>query len=153
MNNRLLTHVLIAGSRDASSEMIAYTKRVVQRAHQLGWTIVVGDNPQGVDMAVVRECRRLKANVIVAGVANFPRNGGCKHGEYVKVERDLYRSAGGGLLSGYAVRDRWMVDSCQRAMFIWNGDSAGTKAGYDYAITRGKDAHLVTFERKVAPHG
>ena len=146
-------YLLVAGSRYATREMQAYTRRVVRRAHQLGWIIVVGDNPQGVDMAVVRECRRLRAKVIVAGIANFPRNGGCKHGEYVKVERDLYRSAGGGLLSGYTVRDRWMVDNCQRAMFIWNGESPGTKAGYDYALARGKEAHLITFERKVAPHG
>lgn len=153
MQNQIATHVLIAGSRDASTEMLDYARRVVRRAHQLGWIIVVGDNPQGVDMVVVRECRFLRAMVIVAGVANFPRNGGCKHGEYVKVERDLYRSAGGGMLSGYAVRDRWMVDICHRAMFIWNGESAGTKSGYDYAVTRGKEAHLMTFERKVAPHG
>ena len=152
MRNQTATHILIAGSRDASAEMLNYAHRVVRRAHQLGWTIVVGDNPLGVDMTVVRECRRLRAKVIVAGTANFPRNGG-KHGEYVKVERDLYRCAGGGLLSGYAVRDRWMVDNCQRAIFIWNGDSPGTKAGYNYALTRGKQAHLITFERKVAPHG
>ena len=153
MQNQAATHVLIAGSRHASAEMLDYARSVVRRAHQLGWTIVVGDNPQGVDMAVVRECRRLRAQLIVAGVANFPRNGGCKHGGYVKVERDLYRGAHGEWLNGYTVRDRWMVDNCQRAMFIWNGDSPGTKAGYDYALTRGKQAHLITFERKVAPHG
>ena len=152
MQNQIATHILVAGSRDASAEMLDYTRRVVQRTHQLGWTIVVGDNPQGVDIAVVRECLRLQAKVIVAGIANYPRNGGCKYGEYVKVERDLYRSAGGGLLSGYAVRDRWMVDCCNRAIFIWNGDSPGTKAGYDYAIARGKEVDLITFERKVAPH-
>ena len=160
MQNQIATHVLIAGSRDASAAMLDYARRVVRRAQQLSWIIVVGDNPQGVDSAVVRECRRLQTSVIVAGVANFPRNGGCKHGEYVKVERDLYRGAGGGLLSGYAVRDRWMIDTCNRAIFVWNGDSPGTKAGYDYAIARGKQAHLIaklaegiTFERKVAPHG
>ena len=153
MQNQAITHVLIAGSRSASAEMLNYAQRVVRRAHQLGWVVVVGDNPQGVDMAVVRECRRLKAHVIVAGIANFPRNGGCKYGDYIKVERDLYRSAGGNLLGGYTVRDRWMIDNCQRAIFIWNGESSGTKAGYDYAVTRGKQAHLITFERKVAPHG
>ena len=89
MQNQAATHILIAGSRDASPAMLDYARRVVRRAHQLGWTIVVGDNPLGVDMTVVRECRRLRAKVIVAGIANFPRNGGCKHGEYVKVERDL----------------------------------------------------------------
>lgn len=153
MQNQATTHILIAGSRDASLAMLDYVRRVVRRAHQLGWIIVVGDNPLGVDMAVVRECRRLQVKVVVAGIANFPRNGGCKRGEYVKVERDLYRSAGGGLLSGYTVRDRWMVDNCQRAIFVWNGESPGTKAGYEYALARGKEAHLITFERKVAPHG
>src|SRR3954452_1729745 len=104
MQNQTATHVLIAGSRSASAEMFNYAQRVVRRAHQLGWIVVVGDNPQGVDLAVVRECRRLRTKVVVAGVVNFPRNGGCKHGEYVKVERDLYRGADGNILSGYTVR-------------------------------------------------
>lgn len=159
MQNQIPTHILVAGSRDASMEMLDYARRIVRRAHQRGWIIVVGDNPQGVDMVVMRECRRLRAKVIVAGVSSFPRNGGAngkhsfKHGEYVKVERDLYRGAGGELLSSYTVRDRWMVDNCQRAIFIWNGESPDTKAGYDYAFARGKQAHLIEFERKVAPHG
>ena len=54
MQNQVMTHVLIAGSRDASAAMLDYARRVVRRAHQFRWTIVVGDNPQGVDMAVVR---------------------------------------------------------------------------------------------------
>jgi hypothetical protein len=78
----------------------------VRRVHQLGHTIVVGDNPKGVDMAVVQECRRLKAKVLVVGVTNRPRNGGCSHGSYIKVERDTYRAAGGHLLDRYHVRDR-----------------------------------------------
>lgn len=153
MQNQTAIHILIAGSRGATPAMLTYARRVVRRAHQLGWTIVVGDNPLGVDMAVMRECRRLRAQVIVGGIANFPRNGGCKHGEYVKVERDLYRCAGGGLLSGYTVRDRWMVDNCQRAIFIWNGDSPGTLAGYHYTLQRGKEAHLINFDRSPQPHG
>jgi predicted Rossmann fold nucleotide-binding protein DprA/Smf involved in DNA uptake len=54
------THVLIAGSRDASHEMLDYARRVVRRAHEKGYTVVVGDNPKGVDNAVVRECRPQK---------------------------------------------------------------------------------------------
>ncbi len=38
-----------------------------------------------------------------------------------------------------------------RSSFIWNGDSRGTKAGYDYALQRGKMAHLVNFSREVVP--
>ncbi|MBK8024594.1 MAG: hypothetical protein IPK19_25010 [Chloroflexi bacterium] len=145
------THLLIVGSRDATAEMLAYARRAVRRAHQLGWTILVGDHPLGVDRAVVQECRRLKAKVVVAGIGNFPRNGGCRHGAYVQVTRDLYRGADGTLLGGYTVRDRWMVDNCQRALFVWNGSSPGTKAGYAYAVQRGKTADLVNFSKEIVP--
>ena len=143
-------HVLIAGSRYASREMLDYARRAVQRAHAKGYTILVGDNPKGVDMAVVQECRRLRAPVIVAGIAPFPRNYGCKHGHYVRVTPDLYPISGGERLSSYVVRDRWMVDQAQTCLFIWNGESPGTKAGYDYAVLRGKEAHLINFDRR--PH-
>ncbi len=145
------THLMIAGSHYATREMLDYARRAVRRAHQLGWTVLVGDNPKGVDMAVVRECNRLKTRVIVAGTANYPRNYGCMHGSYMKVERDIYRVTHGDLLNGYTARDRWMVDNCQQALFIWNGKSPGTKAGYDYAIQRGKRAHLITFTRERVP--
>jgi len=147
------THIMIAGSRYANREALDYARRVVRRVHQLGHTIIVGDNPKGVDMAVVQECRRLKAKVLVVGVTNNPRNGGCSHSSYVKVERDIYRAAGGHLYDRYHVRDRWMVDNSQRGVFIWNGDSKGTKAGYDYMVSRQKEAHLMTFALKGAHHG
>jgi len=150
---RLETHIMIAGSRYANREALDYARRVVRRVHQLGHTIVVGDNPKGVDMAVVQECRRLKAKVLVVGVTNNPRNGGCSHGGYVKVERDIYRAAGGHPFDRYHVRDRWMVDNAQRGVFVWNGDSKGTKAGYDYMVSRQKEAHLITFALKGARHG
>jgi len=148
MHVQSATHVMIAGSRYATREMLDYARRAVQRAHEKGYIVLVGDNPKGVDMAVVQECRRLHTKVIVAGTGNFPRNYGCKHGSYVKVTRDLYRAMGGDLLDGYMARDRWMVDNCQTALFIWNGDSPGTEAGYKYAVQRGKTAHLVNFDRR-----
>lgn len=147
------TNILIAGSRYATREMLDYARRAVRRAHQLGWTVIVGDNSKGVDMAVVQECRRLKVKVMVAGIASFPRNYGCKHGSYIKVSRDLYHGAGGSLLDGYTARDRWMVDNAQRCLYIWNGDSLGTKVGYDYAVLRGKEAHLISFDREPKPYG
>jgi len=147
------THIMIAGSRYVNREALDYARRVVRRVHQLGHTIVVGDNPKGVDMAVVQECRRLKAKVLVVGVTNNPRNGGCSHGGYVKVERDTYRAAGGHLFDRYHVRDRWMVDTALRGVFIWNGDSQGTRAGYEYMVSRQKEAHLMTFALKGARYG
>ena len=139
------TTVLIAGSRDATPQMLDYARRAVRRAKERGYMIMVGDNPQGVDMAVVRECRRLRVQVIVAGAGNFPRNRGCQHGSYIKVYRDTYRASNGYLLNRYTVRDRWMVDNAQIGIFIWNGESAGTKKGYDYMLARKKDAHLIDF--------
>lgn len=144
------TRVMIAGSRYATRAALDYARRVVQRVHQLGWTVLVGDNPMGVDMAVVNECRRLKAKVIVVGLTEHPRNGGCgqsPHGQYVRFERGVYRTAGGGMFASYYERDRYLVDQCHRAVFVWNGDSRGTKAGYEYALQRGKEAHLINFER------
>jgi ribonuclease HI len=138
-------HLMIAGSRYASRQMLGYARKVVRRAHVKGYTIIVGDNPKGVDMAVVQECRRLKAKVIVVGVTNRPRNGGCPHGSYVKVEQDTYRAAGGQYFQRYHVRDRWMVDNANRGVFIWNGQSRGTKQGHDYMVSRGKEAHLIEF--------
>jgi len=140
------TTVLIAGSRDATPDMLEYARRAVRRAKERGYTVMVGDNPKGVDMAVVRECRRLHVPVIVAGANNFPRNGGCSHGSYVKVHRDVYRASGGHLLPRYTIRDRWMVDNANIGIFIWNGDSPGTKKGYEYMHSRKKDAHLIQFE-------
>lgn len=138
-------HVLIAGSRYPTRAMLDYARRAVQRAHAKGYTIIVGDNPKGVDLAVVQECRRLQTKVIVAGCANFPRNYGCKHGSYVKVHRDTYRGANGSMLNRYTVRDRWLVDNAQIGIFVWNGASPGTRGGYDYMVSRGKDAHLINF--------
>lgn len=144
-----ITHLMIAGSRDATPQMLDYARRAVRRAHERSYTVIVGDNPKGVDMAVVRECRRLQVPVIVAGVGNFPRNGGCKHGQYLKVHHDTYRGANGYLLNRYTVRDRWLVDNAQIGIFIWNGDSPGTRTGYDYMVSRGKDAHLINFGMEV----
>jgi hypothetical protein len=151
MHSQTTTHLMIAGSRYASRAMLDYARRAVRRAHQLGWTILVGDNPKGVDMAVVNECRRLKAKVIVVALTHRPRNGGCAHGQYVRFERGVYHTAGGGMFDRYHERDRYLVDQCDRAVFVWNGNSRGTKRGYDYAIQRGKTTHLVNFDRRPQP--
>ena len=143
------THLMIAGSREATEPMLDYARRAVRSAHERGYTVFVGDNHQGVDMAVVRTCRRLRVPVIVAGPGNFPRNGGCKHGQYVKVDRETYSAANGRMLNRYTVRDRWLADNAHIGLFIWNGDSPGTKYGYNYMADKGKDTHLIDFSAKV----
>ena len=137
--------LFIAGSQRATPEMLNYARQAVQRAHDLGYTVLVGDNCYGVDQAVVKACQRLGVPVIVAGVDNLPRNGGCRGGQYVKVDRDLYRSAKGQLLNRYTVRDRWLADQATMGLFIWNGESRGTEAGYQYMQLRNKECWLKTF--------
>lgn len=149
---RQITHLLIAGSHEATPQMLDYARKVVRHAHAKGFTILVGDNWRGVDMAVVRECRRLKVPVIVTGAGNFPRNGGCKHGSYIKVHRDTYRGANGYLLNRYTVRDRWLVDNAQMGIFIWNGESPDTEAAFNYMHSRGKACWLKQFPQAVR-HG
>ena len=62
--------LMISGSRSANWNMLEYARRVVDRAIKSGWQIVVGDNPDGVDAEVIRECNlRHYGNVIVVGVA------------------------------------------------------------------------------------
>ena len=123
-----------------------YARRAVRRAHQKGYTILVGDNPKGVDKAVVQEVKRLKAKAIVFGIANFPRNGGVGPSQYVKVTNDMYTGMNGSRFSAYHARDRYMVDMAQTGLFIWDGDSKGTKAGYDYMDGRAnREAHLKEF--------
>lgn len=146
------THLLIAGIPNATRQMRDYARQAVRRAHAKGYTIVVGDNSRGVELVVVQECRHLRAPVVVAGAGNFPRNGGCRHGNYVKVHRDMYRGMGGALLDRYTVRDRWLADTAQIGLFLWDSDNSDVKAAYDYMVERGKIAHLITFG-KGARHG
>lgn len=89
------TLVLIAGSARIHQDGWLYAGRLVQRVKQLGHTVIVGDAPYGVEKAVVQACQRHRVPVIVCGIAPIPRSGGCWHGAYVRVERDVLRGTGG----------------------------------------------------------
>ena len=124
----------VAGSRRASTNMLMYARRVVTRAIQNGWTIVVGDNPQGVDNAVVQEASRLAyQDVIVVGIAAQPRNGGVPGGQYIRYG-NTYRD-----------RDRAMARASDRGLFIWDGKSHGTREAHDYMKARRRTVHLMDF--------
>lgn len=138
-----ITHLLITGSTRAASaaqraQMLDYARRAVQRAQRRGFTVLVGDSGHGIDRAVVEECRRLRVPVIVAGTGNRPRNGGCRHGSYVKVDRALYRGMGGRLLDRDTVRDRWLLDTAQMGLFIGYGDEAALAESLAYMQSRRK---------------
>jgi len=130
----------IAGSRSASGNMLEYTRRVVARAIENNWTIVVGDNPEGVDNEVVKEIRRLNYNdVIIVGIAANPRNGGIPDGQYIRIGKS------------YTERDEAMARSSDRGLFIWNGTSPGTRKAYRYMKALGnKTQHLMDFSANFA---
>ena len=120
--------LLITGSRYISSAGIAYARAAVQRAKDLGWTIVVGD-AGGVDQAVMNECHRL----------------GVKHevwGAYGKYRRTTPSARRNVIAGDYLERDRAMVERADKCLAIWNGSSSGTKYTYDQAVAAGKEAWL-----------
>jgi ribonuclease HI len=126
----------VAGSRYASSNMLEYARRVVARAIENSWTIVVGDNDQGIDNEIVREANRLDySNVIVVGIAHQPRNGGVKGGRYIQYG------------NRYIDRDRAMARASDRGLFIWNGRSRGTRQAHAYMKARDKKVHLLDFSQ------
>lgn len=116
--------LLIAGSRVANDKMLDYARRCVSHAIDNGWTIVVGDNPKGVDQSVVNELNKLDyVHVIVVGIAQNPRNGGVRVGRYIRYGNT------------YTERDQAMAKASDRGIFIWSGDekvSPGTKRGAEY---------------------
>jgi len=129
--------LLIAGSRRTSTNMKAYAGRLVTRAAELGWEIVVSDDPDGIACAVIEAARQQGySRVIVVGTGDTPRNGG--HGRYVQIGSDA------------ADRDRQMMRASDRGLFIWDGDDASIRARYHAMKAAGKVAHLADFSATFA---
>jgi hypothetical protein len=137
--------LLIAGSRHASPEMLHTARQAVARAKANGWMVLVGDNPKGVDAAVIDTCDEMGVHVMVFGVAARPRKGSKRPGSYWRV--DVKFQQGDDYIPGkaYTERDRYMIDLSDRCFFIHNGLSRGTQAGYDYAVSRAKPADSRVF--------
>jgi hypothetical protein len=154
MNSMVYTcrqyRLLIAGSRHASSEMLHTAYQAVARAKANGWMVLVGDNPQGIDAAVVNACDTLQVNVMVFGVAARPRKGSKQSDTYWRVDTQFQSDDDDEYVpaSAYIERDRYMIDLCDRAFFIHNGYSRGTKVAYDYAISIAKPADIWIFTAK-----
>ncbi|MBE2195502.1 MAG: hypothetical protein IAE83_15115 [Anaerolinea sp.] len=142
--------LLITGSRHATPEMVELAQRAVSCAREKGWMVVVGDNPQGIDAAVIDTCDQKGVNVLVCGTAPQPRKGSIRPDSYWQVDVTRH-SDDDALFETYAARDRWMVDMCDRMLAIWNGQSRGTKAGYDYARQIHKTVNLITFQSAPKP--
>ena len=127
-----MTKLLITGSRDASSQMLAYARSLVLRAREMGWSIVVGD-ASGIDAEVIKECDRLGVKVIVYGAF-----GNIRH--RTQTGTNFPTSA-----KSYSERDRMMAQVCDVCMAVWNGKSAGTRLTYLAAKNYGKKVYIKDF--------
>ena len=123
--------LLITGSRRISEAGLAFARRAVQRARQLDYEVIVGD-ATGIDEAVMQECHRLGVTCTVVGAYNRLRR-------RTPSCREVRRSG------SYIQRDRYMAEQCSMCLAIWNGESRGTKATYDFAVELGKTAWLKAF--------
>lgn len=123
------TILLISGSRYATAAMLKFAAVCVERAAENGWFVMVGDS-DGVDRAVREACVQFGASYTVVVVDGHNR----LIGEPGTTARQ------------YGFRDQLMCEFADRGMFIWNGESRGTKTAYDYFLTRpNKIAHLRVF--------
>lgn len=129
--------LLITGSRNATFAMMKKAREAVQRAHLLGWHIVVGD-AIGIDFAVLCECHDLGTPFKFYGVTEQPRHKCCKE--------HLYRYT--RVSGSYLARDRHMVDlpEVNRVLAIWDGRSKGTQYTFRYAMDRLKHVDVMNFE-------
>lgn len=108
-------------------------------------TIIVGDNPSGIDRVAIDMACAMSVPTVIYGIAPEPRHifkgSGCPFArqEYrqVKTEFKGYKA--------YGERDRYMCNTADMGVFIWNGASKGTQAGYDYMLSLGKKAYLKEF--------
>src|SRR5258708_30720283 len=119
--------------------------QAVARAKANGWMVLVGDNQKGIDAAVIDACDEMGVNVMVFGVAARPRKSSQRPNSYWRVDTKF--EPDGDYMPGkaYTERDRYMIDLCDRAFFIHDGLSHGTKAGYDYAVSLAKPADIRVF--------
>ena len=133
----LRTPVALSGSREASSLMLDYTDEVVRRLAKGRFVVLSGDNPQGVDLAIAKACRRYRVFHNVYGIDPQPRFG--DYGQYNQLT-DWERING---FDGtptrkqlFTARDYHMIDQARVFLGIWNGTSSGTENAYNYAVSR-----------------
>jgi len=132
--------LLIAGSMKSTPQALSYTYRVVERAIECNYEIIVGDNPSGIDRVVIQACDKLEVAHYVYHLRK-PR-----FSMFFSVPIKKFAGYDGVDASNrWKKRDRFMVDDADIGMFIWNGYSAGTKAGYDYMQSLNKECWIKTY--------
>lgn len=142
------TCVLFSGSRMATPAMLDYTRAMVKKAIAKKYWIFVGDNPEGVDMEVLKYT---EAQMYPHITIWSPKDESGQFG----LARSMYKLRGltypkKFTREDYYHRDQAMADFAQKGIFIWNGhpkNSPGTIALYNYMTKQlDKEAHLINFQ-------
>lgn len=124
-----MTTLLITGSRQASPAMLEYARRVVLRAAQLEWGIVVGD-AEGIDAVVMEECHRQGVRHII-------------YGAYGRLRRKTASGSLNAISGTYPERDELMAQLCDCCIAIWDGKSSGTRITFTAARRFGKQTWVM----------
>lgn len=130
---------LISGSRKATPGMLRHARAVVRRCLDHQYTVVVGDNPEGIDRAVIEFCDKLGMDpaIFTVGETNRARLAIAKK----RIPGNI------GTKEDFHNRDQIMCDLADMGYFIWDNQSPGTKAAWDYFTQLpGKKGWLVQFE-------
>ena len=131
-----MTTLLITGSRDASFVMMRKAWQAVERARELGWSIVVGD-ASGIDKEVIAACCHWLVPFRFFGIYPKPRHFCCDKHLWCYTQ----------VIGNYYKRDDYMVDlpEVDRVLAIWNGVSGGTRHTFEYAQRQGKQVDILSF--------
>jgi hypothetical protein len=137
--------VLIAGSRlPVSNEMIQATRRLVVEAFSREDELLIGD-AVGIDAIAADWAERLMMPYTVFGISESPR--GFQTDRYFQVSRAAL-DAQGKEGSVYTQRDRFMLSYANAVYCVWNGRSAGTKAVFELAKSKGIAAELLIPDKR-----
>ena len=121
----------IFGGEQSQGWMAEYAASYVRRAAFRGWEVLVGDRPDGVDLAVRQECQALDAKVIVAGNRVTPT-----------IPHQPYAVLG----DSPTERDRLLAELADVGVFLSVGDPAGLRELAARMREQGKPVHVIQRE-------
>ena len=118
--------IMIAGSRGLKHAQTV--EAVVLRIKERGDEILVGD-AHGIDATVIKYCKLHNVKLTV-------------HVPSGKTQRNGYDCNTIRAGKTYTERDRYMVNQADFGVVIWDGQSPGTRKGFEYMRKLGKQAHV-----------
>ena len=148
------TKLLICGSRHTTSHMAHYADNSTAKAIANNWTVYCGD-ATGIDSFVATRFAKtfptddISSILNIIGISNTARHG-IKDHSLIRYSMRLRRN-GENRKEAFVRRDRYMVESVDKVMCIWNGKSkqSGTYLNYLYACELNKQAWLVNQYGKI----